>query len=90
MMQVSRLDMLSEGEYPFFVRSQEVRYKNTYEYDETAIITSGDGVGVGKIFHDRTRTGQGTVLCHGCVMVFKGVGLSACFAVSALFFAPTF
>ena len=42
---------LSEGAYPFFVRSQEVRWKNAYEYDETAIITSGDGVGVGKIFH---------------------------------------
>ena len=42
---------LSEGAYPFFVRSQEVRWKNVYEYDETAIITSGDGVGVGKIFH---------------------------------------
>ena len=42
---------LDVGEYPFFVRSQEILYKNTYEYDETAIITSGDGVGVGKIFH---------------------------------------
>lgn len=42
---------LENGKYPFFVRSQEVRRKNTYEYDETAIITSGDGVGVGKIFH---------------------------------------
>ena len=42
---------LSEGTYPFFVRSQEIRWKNTYEYDETAVITSGDGVGVGKIFH---------------------------------------
>jgi len=42
---------LETGDYPFFVRSQEVRRKNTYEYDETAIITSGDGVGVGKIFH---------------------------------------
>lgn len=42
---------LEIGEYLFFVRSQEVRRKNTYEYDETAIITSGDGVGVGKIFH---------------------------------------
>ena len=28
-----------------------MRYKNEYEFDETAIITSGDGVGVGKIFH---------------------------------------
>lgn len=42
---------LENGKYPFFVRSQEIRRKNTYEYDETAIITSGDGVGVGKIFH---------------------------------------
>ena len=42
---------LEVGDYPFFVRSQEVRRKDTYEYDETAIITSGDGVGVGKIFH---------------------------------------
>jgi len=45
------VDGLSEGLYPFFVRSQEVRYKNSYEFDEIAIITSGDGVGVGKIFH---------------------------------------
>lgn len=42
---------LDEGEYPFFVRSQEVRRKNEYEFDETAIITAGDGVGVGKVFH---------------------------------------
>ena len=44
-------DELSVGLYPFFVRSQTVRRKNEYEFDETAIITSGDGVGVGKIFH---------------------------------------
>lgn len=44
-------DELSDGLYPFFVRSQIVRSKNEYEFDETAIITSGDSVGVGKIFH---------------------------------------
>ncbi len=33
------------------MRSQEVRRKNDYEFDEIAIITSGDGVGVGKIYH---------------------------------------
>ena len=44
-------DELLNGLYPFFVRSQVVRWKNEYEFDETAIITSGDGVGVGKIFH---------------------------------------
>lgn len=42
---------LENGKYPFFVRSPIVRYKDDYEYDEEAIITSGDGVGVGKIFH---------------------------------------
>lgn len=42
---------LEVGKYPFFVRSQEVRRKDSYEFDETAIITSGDGVGVGKVFH---------------------------------------
>ncbi len=44
-------DELSSGLYRFFVRSQTVRWKNEYEFDEKAIITSGDGVGVGKIFH---------------------------------------
>lgn len=42
---------LEEGLYPFFVRSQTQKWKNEYEYDETAIITAGDGVGVGKVFH---------------------------------------
>ena len=42
---------LKIGKYPFYVRSPIVRYKDTYEFDEKAIITSGDGVGVGKIFH---------------------------------------
>lgn len=40
-----------DGKYPFFVRSQESLLKDSYEYDETAIITAGDGVGVGKVFH---------------------------------------
>ena len=42
---------LEEGPYPFYVRSQEPLRKNEYEYDETAIITAGDGVGVGKVYH---------------------------------------
>lgn len=44
-------EALDVGKYPFYVRSQDVKRKDTYEFDETAIITSGDGVGVGKIFH---------------------------------------
>ncbi|WP_312351750.1 restriction endonuclease subunit S [Empedobacter sp.] len=40
-----------DGQYPFFVRSQIPRAINEFEFDETAIITAGDGVGVGKVFH---------------------------------------
>ncbi|SBN96493.1 Type I restriction-modification methylase [Propionibacterium freudenreichii] len=41
----------STGTYPFFVRSQEPLLSNSYQFDETAIITAGDGVGVGRVFH---------------------------------------
>ncbi|MDY6289977.1 MAG: restriction endonuclease subunit S [Succiniclasticum sp.] len=44
-------EAVKDGKYPFFVRSQIPLLKNEYEYDETAIITAGDGVGVGKVFH---------------------------------------
>ena len=44
-------DAVEDGIYPFYVRSQEPLRKNDYEYDEEAIITAGDGVGVGKVFH---------------------------------------
>lgn len=44
-------DKLDEGVYPFFVRSDKVERINTYSYDGEAILTSGDGVGVGKNFH---------------------------------------
>lgn len=40
-----------DGQYPFFVRSQKPRLIDEYEFDETAIVTAGDGVGVGKVFH---------------------------------------
>ncbi|WP_099363592.1 restriction endonuclease subunit S [Fredinandcohnia onubensis] len=39
------------GKYPFFVRSQTVERINSYSYDGEAILTAGDGVGVGKVFH---------------------------------------
>lgn len=42
---------VENGMYPFYVRSQEPLTLNSYDYDETAIITAGDGVGVGKVFH---------------------------------------
>jgi len=39
------------GKYPFFVRSQTVERIDSYSYDGEAVLTSGDGVGVGKNFH---------------------------------------
>jgi type I restriction enzyme S subunit len=42
---------IDNGKYPFFVRSQTVERIDSYSYDGEAILTSGDGVGVGKNFH---------------------------------------
>lgn len=39
-----------DGKYPFFIRSQTVKAKDDYEFDEEAIIIPGEG-GVGDIFH---------------------------------------
>ena len=44
-------DRLDDGEYPFYVRSQTIERINTYSFDGEAVLTAGDGVGVGKVFH---------------------------------------
>lgn len=44
-------DRVKDGEYPFYVRSNTIERINKYSFDGEAILTSGDGVGVGKIFH---------------------------------------
>ncbi len=44
-------DKIDNGLYPFYVRSNIIERINKYSYDGEAILTSGDGVGVGKIFH---------------------------------------
>jgi len=44
-------DKIDEGEYPFYVRSPIVERSNKYLYDEEAVLTVGDGVGTGKVFH---------------------------------------
>ena len=41
---------IDDGTYPFFVRSQTIKAKDDYEYDEEAIIIPGEG-GIGEIFH---------------------------------------
>lgn len=40
-----------DGAYPFFVRSQNIEHINTFHYDCEAVLTAGDGVGTGKVFH---------------------------------------
>ena len=44
-------DKIENGIYPFYVRSNTVERINKYSFDGEAVLTSGDGVGVGKIFH---------------------------------------
>ena len=44
-------DKADDGIYPFYVRSQTVERINSWTFDGEAILTAGDGVGVGKVFH---------------------------------------
>lgn len=44
-------DAEENGEYPFYVRSDNVERISTYSFDGEAILTAGDGVGVAKVFH---------------------------------------
>jgi type I restriction enzyme S subunit len=44
-------DAIDDGVHTFYARGREPLKLNTYDFDETAIITAGDGVGVGKVFH---------------------------------------
>ena len=37
--------------FPFFVRSKKVERIDGYSFDKEAVLTAGDGVGTGKIFH---------------------------------------
>lgn len=44
-------DKVDDGEYPFYVRSPIIERSTKYLYDEEAVLTVGDGVGTGKVFH---------------------------------------
>jgi type I restriction enzyme S subunit len=44
-------DKIEGGSFPFFVRSSTVERINTYSFDGEAVLTAGDGVGTGKVFH---------------------------------------
>ena len=47
-------DKSDNGIYPFYVRSQIVERINSWTFDGEAILTAGDGVGVGKVFYYST------------------------------------
>ena len=44
-------DRVDDGIYPFYVRSPIIERSNRYLYNEEAVLTVGDGVGTGKVFH---------------------------------------
>ena len=44
-------EAILNGKYTFFARGREPLRLDTFDFDETSIITAGDGVGVGKVFH---------------------------------------
>lgn len=44
-------DKISNGVFPFYVRSQQVERINSFSFDCEAVLTAGDGVGTGKVFH---------------------------------------
>jgi type I restriction enzyme S subunit len=44
-------DKIDRGKYPFYVRSATIERSNGYLFDEEAVLTVGDGVGTGKVYH---------------------------------------
>ena len=44
-------DAIENGKYEFYVRSPKIHKFNSYSFDGEAVLTVGDGVGVGKVFH---------------------------------------
>lgn len=62
------INAIDDGGYPFFVRSQVVERIETYTFDCEAVMTAGDGVGVGKVFHHflgRFDAHQRVYVLHG-------------------------
>ena len=45
------INSVEEGSYPFYVRSDTPVRSDEWEFDGPAVLTAGDGAGVGKVFH---------------------------------------
>jgi type I restriction enzyme S subunit len=67
-------DKESEGTYPFFVRSPVVEHSNKYIFDCEAVLTVGDGVGTGKVYHYI----NGKFNCHQRVYAMTNFEKSVC------------
>src|SRR5690554_2563487 len=44
-------DAIVDGDYIFYARGREPLKLDVFDFDETAIITAGEGAGVGKVYH---------------------------------------
>ncbi|HAU1788574.1 restriction endonuclease subunit S [uncultured Legionella sp.] len=44
-------DRVDNGDYPFYVRSMKIERINSFSMNEESVLTSGDGAGVGEVFH---------------------------------------
>ena len=53
-------DKEDDGIYPFYVRSPIVEHSNKYIFDCESVLTVGDGVGVGNVYH----YANGKFNCH--------------------------
>ena len=45
------VNAIDDGVYPLFVRSQNIERIDEFTHDCEAVLTAGDGAGVGKVFH---------------------------------------
>lgn len=61
------VDSRPNGKFPFYVRSQTIERINSWSFDGEAVLTAGDGAGVGKVFHYVT----GKFDAHQRVYVFN-------------------
>lgn len=44
-------DRIEDDLYPFIVRSQTIERFNAFTHDGELVLTAGDGVGTGNVFH---------------------------------------
>jgi type I restriction enzyme S subunit len=58
---------IEDGKYPFFVRSPIIERISEYSHDCEAVLTAGDGAGVGKVYHHF----QGKFRAHQRVYIFS-------------------